>query len=378
MTTSLSDPDSSAVSPDSDMSRGFLVWMPIRAGIALVTSSSLSALLIASTAAAGTATGSTAPSIWEATTGLGVEVAGDANWLLPTLFAAILAVLAILAGQNFSDLSEQDRNANRRRLAAASWVIAGTAVATLALSFVSLANASSAPRHLWPSSIVSALILAAAFWGGSIVLGSPQQQLQVLANSKQDLDRYIRATPIEHEHGRPVLRLIVSLGTLAVTATTIAGALAAVATTLVSTLRPTPVEEFGVTVLISAGAACGGAVQTALISQLRDNTATWWGGLLSAGPSALIAVAPVVILGSSIPNPPLARAEVMAVLTAYALPMIAAFAPRRLLRGWTPRGALDGLRFRRFRKRERRHERERLRLEQTLDISRSRIGRHVR
>lgn len=346
----------------------FLIWMPLRAGAALVASSALVAVSIAALAAAATSLGATAEQVWKAATSLGLGVAADANWLLPTLFASILAVLAILVGQNFTDLPEPDADTNRRRLAAASWIIAGTAVGSLALSALSLANPSSEPRHLWASGIVTALIVASAFYGGTIALGSPEQQLHVIANSEADLQRHIQATPI-HEHDRPAVRLFASLGLTAGAATCLAVGFAAVGTWIVIGRPAEDLASFAALAAICAVTACGGAAQAALIAQLRDNTITRWGSIVSAVPSTLIAMVPVGVLGASLPASPTGRIDVIAILGAYVVPLLMAIAPRSLWRGWTPRGGLDGLRLRRFRVREHRLECQRRRYSALLSAN---------
>ncbi|MBT1618122.1 hypothetical protein KK090_02520 [Curtobacterium flaccumfaciens pv. poinsettiae] len=362
----------------SEVRTDFLVWMPLRTGVVLIASSTITAISVAAVAALVSVFGATAAQSWIAVARFGLGVAADANWLLPTLFAAILAVLAILAGQNFVGLHEQDVAANRRRLVAASWIIAGVATATLLLSFLSLAAPETTPRHLWASTLITALIVSAAFWGGDIVLRSPQQQLIVLATTEEDLQRRIDATPDPHEHRRPWLRLTVSLTAFALTATIAASAFALLAGVLLPAQEGEILADLPILICICGGAAVGGSLQASLISQMRDNTITRWGALLSAGPSTLIALSPLGIIGASLPTSPTTRASVIAILGAYTLPLLSAFAPRTLWRGWTPRGALDGLRFRRFRRRHQRLQQERQRIELASRAKRQHEGWRVR
>lgn len=343
-----------------------LIWMPLRTGVALVTSTVLTAISVAVVAASASVLGATASETWAAVTQLSLEVAADANWLLPTLFAAILAVLAILVGQNFVDLHEQDAAVNRRRLAAASWIIAGIAMATLMLILVSLAAPGSGSRHLWASTLVTTLIVSAAFWGGVIVLGSPQQQLSVLANTENDLEQRIEATPPQHESGSPWLRLSLSLGALVFCAALVAGGVIAVAGIFESTHSQWDLLDFLVICCICVAAAIGGTLQSALISQARDSSIRWWSELLATGLSTLVAVAPVGVIVASLPSSPSVRITVFGLLSAYTLPLLGAFVPRRMWRGRSLRGGLDGLRFRRFRHRQQRLCRERGRLELAL------------
>ena len=371
------DPGTAIPATVSETRTNVLVWMPLRTGFVLVASSTITAISVAAVAALASVFGATAAQSWIAVARFGLGVAADANWLLPTLFAAILAVLAILAGQNFVGLHEHDVAANRRRLAAASWIIAGVATATLLLSFLSLAAPEAEPRHLWASTLVTALIVSAAFWGGDIVLRSPQQQLIVLATTEEDLQRRIEATPDSHEHRRPGLRLMVSLTALAITATTAATAFELIVGVLLPAQAGWTLADLPIVICICGGAAVGGSLQASLISHMRDNTITRWGALLSAGPSTLIALAPLGITGASLPTSPTTRVSVIAILGAYTLPLLSAFAPRVLWRGWTPRGALDGLRFRRFRRRQERLQQERHRIELASRAKRQHEGWRV-
>ncbi|MFJ4295638.1 hypothetical protein [Curtobacterium sp. NPDC089689] len=372
------DPQTTVPATVSDERTDFLVWMPLRTGVVLIASSTITAISVAAVAALVSVFGATAAQSFIAVARFGLGVAADANWLLPTLFAAILAVLAILAGQNFIGLHEHDVAANRRRLAAASWIIAGVATATLFLSFLSLAAPETAPRHLWASTLITALIVSAAFWGGDIVLRSPQQQLIVLATTEEDLQRRIDATPGSHEHRRPWLRLTVSLTGLALAATIAASAFVLLASALLPAQVGGEMADLPILVCFCGGAAVGGSLQASLISQMRDNTITRWGALLSAGPSTLIALAPLGVIGASLPASSATRASVIAILGAYTLPILSAFAPRTVWRGWTPRGGLDGLRLRRFRRRHQRLQQQRQRIELAARAKRQHEGWRVR
>lgn len=371
----VSGPESPTAAPGTDAR--LLQRMPLRAGLALAGSSALVGISAAAVAAAASVVGSTAAQTWAAMTRFSAGIAADSSWLLPTLFAAILAVLAILVGQNFVELDERDAAANQRRLVAVSWVIAGASTATLVLCFVSLAAPGSTSGHLSASTIVTALIVSAAFWGGSIVLGSPEQQLHVLSNTAGDLQQRLNGIPGPNRHGRPWLRLTSSLVVLA-----LAAALTSVVFTATAGLFARPTEAGFLDLIVSscicAVVAIAGTLQAAFISHARDSTISWWGELLSAGPATLVAIAPVVVIGVSLPASPFTRHTLIAILGAYSLPLAAAIAPRTLLRGWTPRGGMDGLRFRRLCRQQQQVELQRRRLKLAQRAQQQRHGWRVR
>ncbi|MDF2696863.1 MAG: hypothetical protein K0S65_5246 [Labilithrix sp.] len=195
-------------------------WMPVRAGLTI--SASFAMICVSVTAASLTPAANAPDGMLGAVGDLAEVLVDDSAWLLPLLFGAVLAALAVLVGQSFTGLPPADVDVNRRRLAAMCWVVAGVAVADLVVVAIGAALRAALAPHVWAVTVASALIVASALWVGSVVFGPPEQQLRVLAHTIDEAERDAARIPPANRSGRPWLRLLTSAAATSATAAILA------------------------------------------------------------------------------------------------------------------------------------------------------------
>lgn len=353
-----------------------LVWMPIRVGAATSIATTI-VLLLATTMAITLAPNRDADRYFATIAAAGADASADASWLLPLLFGAVLAVLGILIGQSFSEVPPTDADVNRRRLAAACWVIAGIALTNFALSILSLADPEHRPTHTWAVSVATFLIVVASFWVGSLVFGQAEQQLRLLHKSIAGLDALRNAIPAANVSARPGRRMsLIAMGTI-LASLLVATAVVAILSACIGLPGS---QGWFPTAGLGVVAALGGCAQACLIAQIRDGSAQTIRGVVGAVYSTAIAASPIAVIVAGLTHQvrPLILVVIVGFLIAYSIPIISVFLPRSVFRGWTLRGGVDAVRFRSLSRRKTALEASSARLLRLLETEQQRVPRHAR
>lgn len=362
--------------PANDIGTGALKldWMPIRAGL-VITVAAATCTIISTLTVLSIAARRDPLQYRGAATALADAMIADSSWLLPLLFGAVLAVLAVLVGQSFSDIPSIDADLNRRRLAVSSWILAGLGLANWTLCMLSLLGPSAASAHLWSITIATVLLTAAALWIGSFVFAPAEQQLRVLANTERDQFQRLRSLPAHNEIAHPWRRVLL----IAVAAITLSTAAGVIAILVSAPGRALLIEGRWLLLLVPAlGASIAGCLQAVLISVQRDSSVRPLFGEVNAMLFTAIAVFPVLVVVLRGHPTSAARLVLTTLLVAYLLPIVTAYLPRTFAHGRSFRGSLDGFRFRSIRRRIARTAQRRSRLEQLLLTANRGRPRHSR
>ena len=332
-------------------------WMPVRAGLTI--SASFAMICVSVTAASLTPAANAPDGMLGAVGDLAEVLVDDSAWLLPLLFGAVLAALAVLVGQSFTGLPPADVDVNRRRLAAMCWVVAGVAVADLVVVAIGAALRAALAPHVWAVTVASALIVASALWVGSVVFGPPEQQLRVLAHTIDEAERDAARIPPANRSGRPWLRLLTSAAATSATAAILAVGLVVVVMSVEG--RWGGFGVVGSLAVWSAVLASAGCLPAALAAALMQSSERAWQG---AAWSAAFAVTTVALpIGAIASTQGLVFNTLLPLAAAYALPtLLTLMGPRTWLRGHTLRGGVDAVyaKVLRGRLRSLREERRRL------------------
>lgn len=332
-------------------------WMPVRAGLTI--SASFAMICVSVTAASLMPAANAPDGMLGAVGDLAEVLVDDSAWLLPLLFGAVLAALAVLVGQSFTGLPPADVDVNRRRLAAMCWVVAGVAVADLVVVAIGAALRAALAPHVWAVTVASALIVASALWVGSVVFGPPEQQLRVLAHTIDEAERDAARIPPANRSGRPWLRLLTSAAATSATAAILAVGLVVVVMSVEG--RWGGFGVVGSLAVWSAVLASAGCLPAALAAALMQSSERAWQG---AAWSAAFAVTTVALpIGAIASTQGLVFNTLLPLAAAYALPtLLTLMGPRTWLRGHTLRGGVDAVyaKVLRGRLRSLREERRRL------------------
>lgn len=271
-------------------------------------------------------------------------VVTDAAWFMPLLFGVVLAILAVLFGQGFTDVDDERADVNRRRLAAASWIVAGVAAGVFLVAAVGAIGRRELAPHLWSVTAATCLVAGAALWVGTVVFGSVQQQLRVNGHTIEDTFRQLVAVPRSNRSQSPLRRFVA--GVSGVTGVSTVLALASYWTASLGAETAAPALQLGALLGLAAAASAGGGVLALFAAYFRDSTIKGWPGWLTAFTFAIFfAGLPVSGFLRSVSWNEATGPVALMTSVAFIAPMLSVFLlPRTWLRGFTLRGALDCLR----------------------------------
>lgn len=294
---------------------------------------------------------------------IAATVVADAAWFLPLLFGVVLAILAVLFGQGFTEIDGDRADVNRRRLAAATWVVAGLAVAVLVIAAAGAIGRAELAPHLWSIAVTTVLVSGAGLWVGTVVFGPAQQQLRVTRHAITDTATRLATVPRENRSLKPAGKMTV----VALMVTAVSALLAFATLWVVPSKLPTGAWWPAASSLLglAAAASAGGTVLAAFTAYFRDSATRHWQGLLTALVFVVLFVG-IPILGSfrSVVWGGAEGPVVVMISVALAAPVLSVFLlPRGSLGGFTLRGSLDAARGRFIAGRLRKARRERDRLE---------------
>lgn len=343
--------------------------LPVRAG-AMVSVSTCATITAVTQSAVAVAARLADKSFWSAAGTLGEGVVADAGWLLPLLFGAVIAILALLLGQSLTGTDvDDDQDTRRRRLAASCLLLAGAAMAVLSTAVVGAVGRGDILPRLWSISIAVALVVGSSLWLATVVFGPLQQQFRILGHTLADLDAQRSRLPVHSARRSPVLRFAAAVGSSAVTATVLAvlgfAATSEAAEAETSLWTPTFIAAITGLALLIAVLGSAFALMTAYIDSSFAQPAV---GRITAVCYAAVSLgwpAFGLAFGSAGDTRP---AVVVLCLTAYLIPLMLAVAiPRRSRSVLSLRAAVDGVRLRALHRRSIRVRADRVALSRAIE-----------